>query len=165
MGTNAIVGGAVPFASGFAWADKHAETDNVSVTYFGDGATNIGSVLETANPRRGVEASGVLLHREQPVRRLDHRAGGDRRPAAVGSRARVRHPQLAGRRHGHRRRVLAMQQALEHMRGGSGPTADRGRHLPVLPPERPSRAAFGYRSKDEEQSYRDRDPILKVEGT
>ncbi len=49
MGTNAIVGGAVPFAAGFAFADKWADTDNVSVTYFGDGATNIGSVLETMN--------------------------------------------------------------------------------------------------------------------
>ena len=49
MGTNAIVGGAVPQAAGFAWADKHAGTDAVSVTYFGDGAVNIGSVLETMN--------------------------------------------------------------------------------------------------------------------
>ena len=29
MGTNAIVGGAVPFAAGFAFADKWADTDNV----------------------------------------------------------------------------------------------------------------------------------------
>ena len=49
MGTNAIVGGAVPQAAGFAWSDKHAGTDAVSVTYFGDGAVNIGSVLETFN--------------------------------------------------------------------------------------------------------------------
>ena len=49
MGTNAIVGGAVPFAAGFAWNHKHAKTDSVAVTYFGDGAVNIGSVLETLN--------------------------------------------------------------------------------------------------------------------
>ena len=49
MGTNAIVGGAVPQAAGFAWSDKQAGTDAVSVTYFGDGAVNIGSVLETFN--------------------------------------------------------------------------------------------------------------------
>ena len=49
MGTNAIVGGAVPFATGFAWSDRHAGTDAVSVTYFGDGAMNIGSVLESLN--------------------------------------------------------------------------------------------------------------------
>ena len=49
MGTNAIVGGGVPQAAGFAWSHRHAETDVVSVTYFGDGATNIGSTLETMN--------------------------------------------------------------------------------------------------------------------
>ena len=49
MGTNAIVGGGVPMAAGFAWADQQAGTDAVSVTYFGDGATNIGSTLETFN--------------------------------------------------------------------------------------------------------------------
>src|ERR671927_1727858 len=34
MGTNAIVGGGVPQAAGFAWADKQSETGAVSVTYF-----------------------------------------------------------------------------------------------------------------------------------
>src|SRR3954452_25032140 len=49
MGTNAIVGGGVPQAAGFAWAHQRASSDAVSVTYFGDGATNIGSTLETMN--------------------------------------------------------------------------------------------------------------------
>jgi len=45
LGTNAIVGGGVPLAAGAGWAHKHAGTDRVAVTYFGDGAVNIGSVL------------------------------------------------------------------------------------------------------------------------
>ena len=49
MGTNAIVGGGVPLAAGFAWAHRQAGTDAVAVTYFGDGAVNIGSTLETFN--------------------------------------------------------------------------------------------------------------------
>ncbi|MDX6212077.1 MAG: 2-oxoisovalerate dehydrogenase component, partial [Frankiales bacterium] len=49
MGTNAIVGGGVPQAAGFAWANRQAGTDAVAVTYFGDGAVNIGSTLETFN--------------------------------------------------------------------------------------------------------------------
>ena len=44
LGTNAIVGGGVPLAAGAAWAHQHAGTDRVAVTYFGDGAINIGSV-------------------------------------------------------------------------------------------------------------------------
>ncbi len=36
----------VPLAAGNAWAQKHSHTDDLTVTYFGDGAVNIGSVLE-----------------------------------------------------------------------------------------------------------------------
>ncbi|TIV96961.1 MAG: thiamine pyrophosphate-dependent dehydrogenase E1 component subunit alpha, partial [Mesorhizobium sp.] len=49
LGTNAIVGGGVPMAAGAAWAHKRAGKGDVVYTYFGDGATNIGSVLETMN--------------------------------------------------------------------------------------------------------------------
>src|SRR3982750_2360316 len=49
IGTNAIVGGGVPLAAGSAWAHRHAGTDAVAVTYFGDGAVNIGSTLESMN--------------------------------------------------------------------------------------------------------------------
>src|SRR5690606_34708920 len=49
LGTNAIVGGGVPLAAGNAWSQRHAGTDDVTVTYFGDGAINIGSVLESMN--------------------------------------------------------------------------------------------------------------------
>src|ERR1039458_10560417 len=48
-GTNAIVGGGVPMAAGSAWAHRQAATDAVAVTYFGDGAMNIGSTLESLN--------------------------------------------------------------------------------------------------------------------
>ena len=49
IGTNALVGGGVPLAAGSAWAHRHAGTDAVAVTYFGDGAINIGSTLESFN--------------------------------------------------------------------------------------------------------------------
>ena len=49
LGTNAIVGGGVPLAAGAAAAMKFAGTDNVAVTFLGDGATNIGESV----PRRG----------------------------------------------------------------------------------------------------------------
>ena len=49
LGTNAIVGGGVPMGAGNAWAQKHSGTDDLTVSYFGDGAANIGSVLESLN--------------------------------------------------------------------------------------------------------------------
>src|SRR5690606_2047013 len=49
----AIVGGGAPMATGNAWAQKHsaepgAATD-ITINYFGDGASQIGSVLESMN--------------------------------------------------------------------------------------------------------------------
>ncbi|MFM6980928.1 MAG: thiamine pyrophosphate-dependent dehydrogenase E1 component subunit alpha, partial [Micrococcales bacterium] len=49
LGTNAIVGGGVPLGAGNAWAQKHSGTSDLTISYFGDGAVNIGSVLETMN--------------------------------------------------------------------------------------------------------------------
>src|ERR1700741_5190982 len=49
LGTNAIVGGGVPFANGVAWALKRKGKGDVVFTYFGDGGVNIGSVPESLN--------------------------------------------------------------------------------------------------------------------
>src|SRR3954468_6061560 len=49
LGTNAIVGGGVPMGAGNAWAQKHSGTTDLTISYFGDGASQIGSVLETMN--------------------------------------------------------------------------------------------------------------------
>ncbi|UWP84981.1 thiamine pyrophosphate-dependent dehydrogenase E1 component subunit alpha [Dactylosporangium fulvum] len=49
LGANAIVGAAVPIATGAAWAARRAGLDRVAVTYFGDGAVSQGVVLETMN--------------------------------------------------------------------------------------------------------------------
>jgi 2-oxoisovalerate dehydrogenase E1 component len=165
MGTNAIVGGAVPFASGFAWADKAAGTDNVSVTYFGDGATNIGSVLETMNLAAAwkLPLCFFIENNQYAVSTTVQEATGDPRLSARGLGFGIPSWQVDGM--DTVAVYLAMQQALEHMRGGSGPTlieADTYRYFHQNGPFPGS--AFGYRSKAEEQSYRDRDPILKVEG-
>jgi len=160
MGTNAIVGGGVPQALGFAFNQRHSGTDAVTVTYFGDGAINIGSVLEsfnlaaawqlpvcffvenngyavsthvsksTAEPRLSARGLGVDI----PSWRVD---GMD--PLAVHT---------------------AMAEALEHMRTGGGPTlveAEVYRYFHQNGPYPGS--AFGYRSKEEETEWRARDPL------
>jgi TPP-dependent pyruvate/acetoin dehydrogenase alpha subunit len=48
-GANGIVGGGVPIAAGAALASSIRNDDRVSVTFMGDGATDIGPVHETLN--------------------------------------------------------------------------------------------------------------------
>ena len=49
LGANGIVGGGIPHAVGAAWACKYKKTNNVAVTFFGDGASNEGSFHESLN--------------------------------------------------------------------------------------------------------------------
>lgn len=163
LGTNAIVGGGAPMATGNAWAQKHSGTTDLTINYFGDGAAQIGSVLEsmnlaaawklpvcffvennlyavstradeiTADPRFSVRGQGFGI----PSWRVD---GMD--PLAV---------------------HLAMEQAAEHMRSGEGPAVIEAEvyrffHQNGAYPG----SAFGYRTKDEEAVWRARDPLELV---
>jgi pyruvate dehydrogenase E1 component alpha subunit len=49
LGANAIVGGGLPIAVGGALAQKMRKTDHVTVTFFGDGASNQGTFHESLN--------------------------------------------------------------------------------------------------------------------
>lgn len=163
LGTNAIVGGGAPIATGTAWAQKHSGTTDVSINYFGDGASQIGSVLEsmnlaaawrlpvmyfiennlyavsthadeaTADPRFSVRGQGFGI----PSWRVD---GMD--PLAV---------------------HLATQEALARMRAGEGPAIVEAQVYRFFHQNGPyPGSAFGYRSKEEEAAWRARDPLDRV---
>ena len=163
MGTNAIVGGAVPQAAGFAWSDKHAGTDAVSVTYFGDGAINIGSALETFNLAAAwkLPVCFFVENNHYAVSTTPEEATGEPRLSARGLGFGIPSWKVDGMDplavH------LAMAEALEVMRSGGGPTlieADVYRYFHQNGPFPGS--AFGYREKSEEQAYRERDPLIRV---
>lgn len=163
IGTNAIVGGGVPLAAGSAFAHQRSGTDNVSVTYFGDGASNIGSTLETFNLaaawhlplcffiENNLYAVSTRVDEVTAEPRLSARGPGfglsswkvdGMDPLAV---------------------YLAMSQACDHMRSGGGATiieADVYRYFHQNGPFPGS--AFRYRSKEEEAAWRARDPIEMV---
>lgn len=163
LGTNAIVGGAVPFAAGFAWADLHSGTDAVSVTYFGDGAINIGSVLETFNLAAAwsLPLCFFVENNQYAVSTTVAEATGEPRLSARALGFGISSWKVDGMDplavH------LAMQRALEHMRSGGGPTmieADVYRYFHQNGPFPGS--AFGYREKSEETEWRGRDPLATV---
>jgi len=164
LGTNAIVGGGVPLAAGNAWAQRHAGTDDVTVTYFGDGATNIGSVLETMNLAAAWKLPLVFFIENNLYAvstRVDEVTG---------------EPRLSGRGPGFGIRSwrvdgmdplavhLAMEEALEHARSGEGPAVIEAEVYRYFHQNGPfPGSAFGYRDKAEEAQWRERDPIARLE--
>jgi 2-oxoisovalerate dehydrogenase E1 component len=163
MGTNAIVGGGVPQAAGFAWADRQAGTDAVSVTYFGDGAINIGSTLETFNLAAAwhLPVCFFVENNRYAVSTSVFEATCEARLSGRGPGFGIASWKVDGMNplavH------LAMQEAVAHMRAGQGPTVvevDTYRYFHQnggFPG-----SAFGYRSKEEEREWRQRDPIDQV---
>jgi len=160
LGTNAIVGGGVPLAAGAAWAHKHAGTDAVAVTYFGDGAVNIGSVLETMNLAAAWKLPLCFFIENNLYAVSTHvdEATAEPRLSARGQAFNIPSWKVDGM--DPLAVNLAMEEALRHMRAGKGPTiieADVYRYFHQnggFPG-----SAFGYRSKEEEQAWRERDPL------
>ncbi len=163
LGTNAIVGGGVPFAAGNAWAQKHSGTTDLTVSYFGDGSSQIGSVLETMNLAAAwklplvffIENNlyAVSTNVEEVVAdvRLSVRGQGFGIP---GWRVDGMDPLAVH---------LAMAEAAERLRAGEGAAVVEAEvyrffHQNGSYPG----SAFGYRSKEEEAAWRDRDPLARV---
>jgi 2-oxoisovalerate dehydrogenase E1 component len=160
LGTNAIVGGGVPFAAGAAFSQRHSGTDDVVVTYFGDGAVNIGSVLETMNLcaawklpllffiENNLYAVATHIDEVTAESRLSSRGlafgipswrvdGMD--PLAV---------------------KIATDAALAVIRTGGGPAIIEATCYRYFHQNGPiPGSAFGYRTKEEEQEWRARDPL------
>ncbi len=163
LGTNAIVGGGVPMAAGNAWAQKHSGTSDLTVTYFGDGAANIGSVLETMNLAAAwrlpvcffIENNGyavsTTVEEATGEPRLSARALGFGIPAwrVDGMDPLAVH--------------LVMEKAAERLRAGEGPVAVEALVYRFFHQNGPfPGSAFGYRSKEEEASWRARDPVGRI---
>ena len=160
LGSNAIIGGGVPFAAGEAWAKKRKGEEDVVFCFYGDGSAHIGSVPETLNlaalwnlpicffiVNNGYAVSTTLEEQSREIRmssrglafgipsfRVD---GMD--PVAV--------------------RVVS-EKAVQLMRAGKGPVMIEALVYRYLHHGGPlAGSAFGYRTKDEEAQWRTRDPI------
>src|SRR5580698_2637575 len=163
LGTNAIVGGGVPMAAGNAWAQKHSGTDDLTVTYFGDGATNIGSVLESLNLtsawdlpvcffiENNLYAVSTTVAEATGEPRLSGRALGFGIPAwrVDGMDPLAVH--------------LAMERAQQRLRAGEGPVVIEALVYRYFHQNGPfPGSAFGYRTKEEEARWRARDPLPQI---
>jgi 2-oxoisovalerate dehydrogenase E1 component len=163
IGTNAIVGGGVPLAAGSAWAHRHAGTDAVAVTYFGDGAANIGSTLESLNLAAAwhLPLCFFIENNRYAVSTNVDEATGEPRLSARGPGFGVPSYRVDGMN------VLAtyltMQESVARMRSGEGPTLVEAEVYRYFHQNGgfPG-SAFRYRTREEEKAYRDRDPIAQL---
>ncbi|WP_306152925.1 thiamine pyrophosphate-dependent enzyme [Roseovarius sp. MMSF_3281] len=159
LGSNAIVGGNPPHAVGYSLADKMRGSDSISVAFFGDGATQMGTTYEAMNLAALYDTSTVFViennlyavstHLSEQTRetRLSARGLALGIPAITFDGMDV----IAARR--------AMEIARDLMTQDKGPVileARTYRHFHQSGPMRGS--AFGYRDKDEEQAWLERDP-------
>ncbi|MBS1691894.1 MAG: MFS transporter [Actinobacteria bacterium] len=163
LGTNAIVGGGVPMGAGNAWAQKHSGTSDLTISYFGDGASQIGSVLETMNLaaawrlpfcffiENNLYAVSTRVDEISADARLSVRGQGFGIP---GWRVDGMDPLAV---------YLATEQAAERMRRGDGPTVIEVEVYRFFHQNGPyPGSAFGYRDKAEEAQWRARDPLERM---
>jgi 2-oxoisovalerate dehydrogenase E1 component len=160
LGSNAIVGGGIPIATGAAWAQKIQGQDNVVVSFFGDGAINQGCFHEVANMaalwdapilylvENNLYAVGTCTAESSCVEDLGQRTLGygfdslivdGMDPVAM---------------------YLTVRDVVAEMRQQPGPrlieakTYRHYHHAGRIPG-----SAFGYRSKEEEADWLGRDPL------
>jgi len=161
LGSNAIVGGGIPLATGAAWAQRIQQKDTIVVSFFGDGAINQGCFHEVANMaalwhapilylvENNLYAVGTCTTESSYVQDLAMRTLGygfdslivdGMDPVAM---------------------YVAVRDAAAKMRQNPFPlmleakTYRHYHHAGRLPG-----SAFGYRSKDEEQEYLGKDPAV-----
>jgi 2-oxoisovalerate dehydrogenase E1 component len=163
LGTNAIVGGGAPMATGNAWAQKHSDTTDLTVNYFGDGASQIGSVLESMNLAATWKLPVAFFIENNLYGVSTHvsEITADTRLSVRGQGFGIRSWRVDGMDplavH------LAMNEAAEHMRSGAGPAVVEAQVYRFFHQNGPyPGSAFGYRTKQEEAEWRERDPLLRV---
>ncbi len=125
--------------------------DNVSVTYFGDGAANQGQVYESFNMAALWKLPIIYIVENNPLRHGHLDRPRNRTVELFAARPVLRHPRYPGGCMDVRAVKAAAVQALEHCRSGKGPiflNADyRYRGHSMSDPAK-------YRSKDEVQKMR-----------
>ena len=159
-GTNAIVGGGVPLATGVAWADKMLNRDAVTLSFFGDGAVYQGTVHEACNLASLWKAPIIYVIENNKYAVATSRNEGCSAPQLCQVALAYGIPgfQVDGSD------PVAVQLAVEHIMADPAnlpcmleiDTYRHYHHAGRIPG-----SSFGYRTKDEEALWRERDPITR----
>ncbi|WP_169978468.1 pyruvate dehydrogenase (acetyl-transferring) E1 component subunit alpha [Tautonia rosea] len=163
MGGHAIVGSHIPLAAGFAFASKYRGDDKVTLCFFGDGAMDQGALHEAFNMaglwklpviyvvENNMMSMGTHLHRHSAVLDLTQRGGP---PYGFSASLAVDANDVEAM-------AEATLEAANRARAGEGPTfieakTYRYRGHSMSDPMK-------YRTKEELEKARERDPISLYE--
>ncbi len=159
-GTNAIVAGGIPIACGIAFAEKVRASGIPMVSFFGDGALHQGATHEAMNL--------AALYRLPLIFFLEN----NRYAVSMSVEQSTFETELATRPVAHGIPAvkvdgmnplavhLATRWALGHVASGAGPAFIQADVYRYYHQSRPlPGSAFGYRTKEEEESWRARDPL------
>jgi pyruvate dehydrogenase E1 component alpha subunit len=160
FGGNGIVGAQIPIGTGIALAEKYKETGNIGLTMFGDGAARQGALHESFNMAMTWElpvlyicennhyAMGTSTKRTSNVQDIYTIGEAYNMPSSAVDGMNVEKVHQA------------LFEAAEHVRSGKGPyfleiKTYRYRGHSVSDPAK-------YRSKEELESYKEKDPIAQL---
>jgi TPP-dependent pyruvate/acetoin dehydrogenase alpha subunit len=158
LGANGIVGAGLPIATGAALSAQLRGTDQVALSSFGDGATNIGAFHEALNLAAVWQLPVVFLCQNneyaESTPRLAHQrvANVADRAAAYGMPGAVVDGMDVVAVHG------VVREAVERARAGGGPTLVEAKTYRFLGHYVGDTDV--YRTKEEVAEWRERDPIL-----
>ncbi|MCY4418767.1 MAG: pyruvate dehydrogenase (acetyl-transferring) E1 component subunit alpha [Cytophagales bacterium] len=163
FGGHGIVGGQIPLGAGIAFAEKYQKTQHVCITYMGDGAVRQGAFHETMNLamiynlpvifviENNGYAMGTSVERTSNVTKLYQLGSAYDMPSYEVDGMSVEDVHVA------------VQKAAQRARIGEGPTllemnTYRYKGHSMSDPAQ-------YRTKEELQSYKEKDPIIQLKAT
>ncbi len=158
MGTNGIVGGGIPLATGAALAAQLRNSGQVVVTFFGDGAVNTGSFHESMN-MAAVWNLPVVFACENNLYATEMAFRRATKNISVASRAAAYlMPSIEADGSDVQATFRAAREAIDRARSGGGPTLVEFKTYRFLG-HHEGDPGTDYRTKDEVESWRGRCPI------
>src|SRR5579872_2693649 len=162
-GTSAIIGGNLPHAAGYAFADKVLKTGNISVSFFGDGTLMAGATYEAMNLAAlyTLPAIFFLENNYYAVSTAVSEQTRETRLTSRGPMLGIPAIEVDGMNLIAVRR--AMQEARKIIETNGGPVMIEAQcyRFAHQTGGRPG-SDFGYRTKEEEALWRARDPLATV---
>lgn len=161
FGGNGIVGAQIPIGTGIAFSEKYRGTDNLCVTMFGDGAARQGALHESFNMAMAWEIPVLYIceNNHYAMGTSTARTSNVTDMVKLGLSYDMPSESVDGM--DPEAVYFAVKRAAEHIRSGKGPyyleiRTYRYKGHSVSDPGK-------YRSKDEVNEYKDRDPIKMIE--